>query len=175
MYFSRTTVLVLCAFFGIASRASAASVTWTLHDVEFNEQGSGSLSGSFNYDWDTGTYSSINLTSTNRGSIFDGVCIQFCTQTYFQTVNGAGNLTGDYAIFLQFASALTDAGGTVLVALADDGLCSNQPFCGTYSTLYDEGDTGTVQSGAATPEPSTLVLLSSAAAILGFRKTLRNR
>src|SRR5258708_17612531 len=93
--------------------ASAAPVVWTLSGVTFSD--GGTASGSFIFDADTNTYSSINVTTTT-GSVRTGAS--------YSVQNGGGasslgmvtlvsaNLAGTPALALSFSASLTNTAGT---------------------------------------------------------------
>ncbi|MEM6681223.1 MAG: VPLPA-CTERM sorting domain-containing protein [Pseudomonadota bacterium] len=119
--------LALCT----ASQANAASITWTLQDVTFND--GGVATGSFDYDALRNTYSNINI--EGPGLFFDFPL----TYTFVSPGSTGTNLVArtappgeDFFSFLNlnFDEALTDLGGTInlVPALTSQGRCSDL-FC----------------------------------------------
>jgi len=96
--------------------ASAAPVTWYLQGVTFVD--GGTATGSFVYDANTNTYSSINITTTS-GATLQGFTYAFYDPTFsdativdFVTSNNP-NKTGTSYLELDFTPPLTNAGGTI--------------------------------------------------------------
>src|SRR5579885_3048511 len=112
-----------CALIAIAKvssvpSASAATILWTLQGVTFGD--GGKASGSFDYNADTNTFSSIDIVTT-PGSSFPGATYlaidpgKASSATSLAVVPNAGlaDLTGTAVLDLFFSSALTNAGGTI--------------------------------------------------------------
>jgi hypothetical protein len=146
----------LIAVFLSAPSASAGPILWTLENVTFND--GGTASGSFDYNADTNTYSSIDII-TNAGSAFSGAAYlaldpgKPSSSTSLAVVPNAGSaniVTPVFDLFL--SSALTDAGGTIaLNDVLDEGTC-NSTGC-TGATGLRSVTAGSVSS---VPEPSSL-------------------
>ncbi len=120
--------------------ASAFPVRWVLSGVTF--AGGGTASGSFVYDADANTFSSVSITTTSTGS--------FTGQTYVTVVppptSGASFVvsvttgaftTGTPDFFLLPATPLTDAGGTLALVVgtnpagsSSEGVCGNAACSG---------------------------------------------
>jgi hypothetical protein len=116
----RSCPLALVALSLLASNADATHVLWVLGSASMND--GGTAAGSFVYEADTNTYSSINFTTTS-GFALPG-------ETYHDVTPGYGganlgvtmvhdaslpNLTGSTFLAIQFATPLTNAGGVVVV------------------------------------------------------------
>lgn len=124
-----TVVLTL----GLAPAAMAAPVTW--YATATYDDGA-VLGGSFVYDADTNTYSSVNLTMTggnrpNRTYVTGAVVM---TSTVLVALTSAGTGTGNPIIELVWTGALDNAGGSrPLAASLRDGECANSS-CGSISS-----------------------------------------
>lgn len=97
------------------SPAYAESVLWTLQSVTFSGGGTGS--GSFVYDADTNTYSSVNVMAT-AGPFIGGVHFIGLNTAFGSTASQLGiaqspnsPAAGLPVLFLQFDTALTNTGG----------------------------------------------------------------
>ena len=149
-------LVVLC---GMAPRASADQVTWDLSGVTFSD--GGTASGSFVYNADTNTVSSVDFTTTAGGSFggatYAGVDPGFgpsATDIVFVTDSSLLDFTGTPVLQMIFASALTDLGGTILLSGTGEGVCAN---IGCTSGIESRIITGGEVFSA--PEPSSLLLL----------------
>lgn len=159
--------------------AYAGPITWTLQGVIFAD--GGTASGSFAFDATADAYSSINIATTSgsklTGSTYtflDPAQLAFEGPTQLFVVTSNGNLTGTPSIALFLLSGLTGAGGTVGFSTT---LNSAESFC-TNSTCSTEDPNpanyriitaGSVTT-AATPEPSTFVLVGCALGILAWKR-----
>lgn len=150
-------LLMLAGGLLMASGANAVPITWTIPATTLSGTGN-SISGTFVYDANTNTTSSINLTSTISGTT--------TTLTY------AGSNAGGYVRFQGAAVAvvsstpsayllstgLTNAGGSVTISVNDlgnglcngasGGICISAGFTGTNSSSV------TVTGVAVAPIPS---------------------
>lgn len=167
--------LVALLAIGWSSLATAVPVQWTLEDVEFDD--GGTASGSFIYDADTDTWSSISILTT-PGSIFGGASYDsllvggnFDAALY---LSGAPDLTGSPLLQLVFIDPLTNAGGPV--ALVDFflppgpsvELTCTAPACDTAS--FERAMMSGGVFGAVVPVPAAAWLLSSAFGLLGIAR-----
>jgi hypothetical protein len=116
--------------------------------------------GSFVFDANTGTYSSISITTTG-GSAMSGT-------TYFtqnpsagssaivSAVSAASIVSGTTTFFsASFASALTNAGGTVNITSVSEGICTSAN-CATSGTLRTAVVAGTVSTTSVTDDTKVL-------------------
>jgi hypothetical protein len=129
MYFSKNKRLAAAMLFVVGSalslvapRAEAAFIPWTLTNVTFidNDNTTGLLSGSFEYDAASNTYQNISITNTTTSrfnssypfgspiTLFPGVP----NATRLLVMDGAPH-AGAHELLLTFVSALTSSGGTV--------------------------------------------------------------
>jgi len=182
--------LRMCCLLSLtALQAIAAPVTWTLSGVTFAD--GGAASGSFVYDASTNTYSSVNITTT-AGENLPGATYHFIS-TFFASnyavfvTLGSGSLTGTTALYLEFSSALTNAGGTVPLVVgptftvqSDEGTCPNST-CSTGAAPSRQVSAGSVVGTPAgvpsTPAPSTwlLVIIGMSLAVLYMTWERRKR
>ena len=156
----------------LAGSVQASAVTWTL---EADDAIGAYISGTFDYDADTGVFSNVNLTSTDINLVFTGIedpfnCAYICAS--FNSLSGdsldanteaAGTDYGSMRLFLSFSSNLTNAGGVVGLGHGASYHLLNE--IESYSIF------GTV---TAVPVPAAAWLFGSALAGLGFirrRKT----
>jgi len=165
-----------------APLATAAPITWTLVNAQFRE--GGMASGSFVFDASKGVYSSINIVTTPTQG--------FAGETYTSLVTGNAsfastasllfvgtNTAPGFAYFLDFLTPLTNAGGTVPLALFSDPSphFGSQEFrcadaaCNTTTLPTRYNSSGSVTS---TPEPSAWGMFALGAfAIFAASRTRR--
>jgi hypothetical protein len=137
---SLCVVAICCAF---AGSASAVPVTWTLHEVVF--QDGATASGSFTYDADTNTYSAVNITTTTgpirTGATYTFVCIAPCVDggppssenAVFLTISPASDQTDLPVLALGFFAPLTNAGAKAIPAFMGEGNCGDAT-CSTFES-----------------------------------------
>jgi hypothetical protein len=161
--------LFLIAIFAVAalllpSLASADGITWTLEDVALND--GGFVTGAFNYNATTNSFSAIDLTSTS-GSLLNGMNYTTLTPPFFSTSTllgvgpatiPSGGYTGLTFLELFFTNPLTNSGGTDSV-YAVETFCANSN-CSTYTKRTSTSGYVTTNPAAA-PEPASLLLLVS--------------
>jgi hypothetical protein len=165
---SAIAVLVLFLMAGMPPTASADAVTWNLVGVTFND--GGTASGSFVFDANTNTVSSVNITTT-AGTAFGGATYKFVdpgfspTPTVFVVVPDASlsDFTGTPNFVPVFDTALTNSGGTVgLQVLPSTGAAIESPCgdagCTFAHIVYRYATAGEVVSA---PEPSAFFLLGT--------------
>ncbi len=175
LFFGGTiAALILIVAGAIAPTVSADDVTWTLSDVTFTD--GGTASGSFVYDADTDTVSSVDIVTTS-GTAFGGATYTavdpgygpYADEIVFVT-DSLAVYTGAPALDLGFLSDLTDAGGT-------DGLFSMDGYgeytCGDPGCNYGGVELRALAGGevvgvATTPEPASLSLLLLGIGIVGL-------
>ncbi len=153
-------VLLACTTF-----ATASTVQWNITTIPLT--GTSSLSGTFDYDADTSTYSNFDI-------YFQGLLLNLPAATFstelFVTQGFVG--IGQDAIEMDFGT-LTDAGGTVGILNAEYGTCRFSG-CNGLNVVYQKSGVGTGTLVSTTPEPATIAL--SATAGLAFVVTrLRRR
>ena len=165
---------VALAAASVLTTAQAAPVNWTLANVFMTSTTSTAviaITGSFTFDATTGVYSNVSI--VGGGFSYDTSEISVtpfgADASGLELVDGfvPGNNIGKSLLNLDFASALTNAGGVVnlLVGFPTfQGQCSTAD-CGTGTILF-VGSSGSVTS-LAVPEPATLAL--AGAALLALR------
>jgi hypothetical protein len=156
------TALVLSVAAAMIPTASADQVTWNLVNVTFSDRGT--ASGSFVFDANTNTVSSVNITTT-AGTSFVGATytgedpgfLPDATAMDVVTNPLLSDLTGTPDLFMSFQSALTDLGGTIaLLTNGGESMCIN-PGCTLAGPKLRALATGEVVSSV--PEPSSILLL----------------
>jgi hypothetical protein len=163
-----------------ANVASAIPITWTLQGVTFLD--GGTASGSFVYDADTNTFSSINITTTAGTVVTTGATYSFFnffsnSTTLTVVVTATGDLTGvrDMSLLIS-APYLSNAGGTVSTNVLE-GTCFNSSCFGINNVLRSTGGSLNGQYVNPVPALSTwgmigTVLLLGASAFFMLRKNL---
>jgi hypothetical protein len=152
-----------------AFAASGTPITWTLQNV--TSQGT-NITGSFVFDADTTTYSNIDIT-TSGGIEIPSVtwlnkasCCSAATDLPLVDTAAADQTLADL-LDLFFATALTDAGGTVGISETSLGHCESSD-CSFFTPIL--GGVSTDVSGhlvAGVPEPSSIALLCAGLIGLG--------
>ena len=128
------SLCVLTILSGVTGSAWAVPVTWTLHNVVFED--GATASGSFVYDADTNTYSAVNITtqggSIRTGAAYADVCILPCEfitpsaqSVAFLTTSPAADLTGQPMFAMAFESPLTNAGARTNFLFALEASCAD--------------------------------------------------
>jgi hypothetical protein len=127
------SLCVLTILCGVTGSAWAVPVTWTLHNVVF--QDGATVSGSFVYDADTNTYSAVNITTTTgpirTGATYTFVCTTPCDLiapsdqvVAFLTTSPATDQTGLPVLqYIFFNAPLTNAGAKTIAVLAGEASC----------------------------------------------------
>jgi hypothetical protein len=160
----RNTLLVAFAAIALAPCAVAGPIQWTASGVTFNSN-AGSITGSFDYDADTSTFSNIDLVS--EGMTFTDLVSALSMNGQIGATDATGNLSGDPLVIVIFHSGFTDSGGTDTVSDAIYGSCFNAS-CSMPDAMYNGGVgsfTGTAVSAA--PEPASILLTAAGLAALG--------
>ena len=120
-------IAAVCALF--SASAHAVPVVWSVDGL--TRADGGTVSGSFTYDADTGTYSAVNVTTTQGtstllpGETYAGFISIFHATGLILQRTQRPDVFGQNNIFLSFP-ALTNAGGTLSVAgVSSEVLCTN--------------------------------------------------
>lgn len=163
--------LLLC----IAPLAQAAPIQWVLQDVLFSD--GGTAFGSFVYDADTNTFSSIAITTTD-GSALSGSFYEFINfdpgladADSVLLAAAADPMFGTPAFNMNLATPMTNAGGTIDLAvapppLAFESTCLTNP-CTTFFSIDREIVSGSI---SAVPLPGAVWLLMTALGFLGVAR-----
>jgi len=159
---------------------SAAPVLWTFSGATFSD--GGTASGSFVYDADTNTYSSVNVTTTAGSVLLTGANLLYVapglpasSADVLTVASSSANLTGVRGLSLSFSPALSDLGGTVsltgLEATCADATCSSPS--GASRTLNAGPVAGVGKSNVPALSPwatAVAALLLAAAALVALRR-----
>lgn len=166
---------VLALLLLLPTFASADGIAWTFNNVTLSD--GGTVTGPFDYNAVTNTYSAINLSST-FGTLLNGTSYSTLSPVFFygSTLLGVGpasipggNFAGLTFMELFFTNPLTNTGGT-------DPVQAFEIFCGPSSTCTDptvrSSTSGYVTSvPISTPEPASFLLLAGGLlAIALFRR-----
>lgn len=166
--------LFACIFLLGPLAGAAASLQWTLDNVIFND--SGVATGSFLYDADTDTYSSISITTTPGssfgGAYYSGQNLQPGSVTPSRLVaTPVDTATPSLGFVLSFGAPLTNAGGSVNLT---PGFVAFPILFGSGEAIYLGSVLRLVTSGAVTatvvPVPAAGPLFLAGLVLLGFAR-----
>ena len=168
-------LLVLSLMVHVSMSATAAPVTWTLDSVVLDS--GATIAGSFTYDSDTNTYSSVNVTVTGaatpaHNTTYDTPLFVFgfsnSSSTFLRALSGAcpgGDCTGQPVLVLPFTdpvllenSPVTLTNGTALWTCSNSD-CSNRSGSPTNRTSQ-----GSVIANFVPPVPVTAVTVPTMSA-----------
>jgi len=164
-------LLLVSGLLVVAGGANATPVTWTIPPTTLSGSGSGiySISGTFVYDADTNTTSSINLSSTISGTTtaltYAGLNSPDFSIDFLRFQASAVANVGTLGAFLP-STGLTNTGGSVTIAVfLGNGLCA-----GVTSGLCDNFIPGGLITSPVTvtgiPAPSAVPTLSEWAQLM---------
>lgn len=161
-------ILLLALMAVLALPAQSATLLWTINGATFDD--GGTITGSFGYDVDTNTFSSVNV-ATTLGSSLPGVgytSVNLLASSNIQMLLITSPLGP--GLTLSFSSGLSNFGGTVPLISGAEGTCADTD-CGGLNGPLRFLTAGEVQAdGASVPEPSTWMLLLSAFPLLGWSR-----
>jgi hypothetical protein len=171
--------LVLAAI-SVPGRAYAAPILWTLPTMTFGP--GDTLAGSFIYDADTNTYSSVAFTKTGAfAASYDTGDLSLGTSSELHLITnfGPADLSNERFLILYFIvsafvpNPLTNAGGNVLTSITfgdcDNSDCTSGTFDGNSGPI-----TGTPLP-VPVPEPTAMMLLGMGLAAGGVRYRRQRR
>jgi hypothetical protein len=171
--------IILLLFFGSVG-LHAAPVEWTLENVQFDD--GGTASGSFVYDQATQEYSAVSV-QTTAGSSFSGGAYSYGVIPELAPDIPPGGAIGllpvplfsgldiDSLMSMQFASVLTDAGGTRVLI----GSLNQETPCPGPGAVCPSSGTRNIIAGQVTavPIPAAFWLfVSSIAVAVRYRKKI---
>ena len=165
---NKTLGMVAAALFLVTQSASAIPVQWTLNG--WNLTGGETVTGTFVYDADLGTFSNVNISSTLGPELFTfvGSGANSNTLEFVTGEPGSVNLADTSVVLASIGGGgMTNAGGGPLSVLTQGGtnLDSSQAICG-------DGDCSSFQSpfvfltagnitGTVVPVPAAVWLFGS--------------
>ncbi|MFK7888683.1 MAG: hypothetical protein AB8G16_17640 [Gammaproteobacteria bacterium] len=153
-------------------QALAAPIQWVLQDVSFDD--GGTAFGSFVFDADTNTFTSIAITTTD-GSALSGSFYEFVNfeaglldADSVLLAADANPVFGTSAFNMNLAAPMTNAGGTIDLALAPppfafESTCLSDP-CTSFFSIDRQIVSGSI---SAVPLPGAIWLFSMALGLLG--------
>ncbi len=157
-----------CLLLFVSGSAFSTPLTWTLNDIVFED--GGTATGSFVYDADANSYSSINITTQGGDdSLYGGTYTQLFgsysnTSGYVQTESLLCGVPQEMCGFgLLFESGLTNVGGTKAIIFDNSISVEIRP----NSFQLRDITSGTV---SAVPIPAAVWLFGSALAGLGWMR-----
>lgn len=162
----------------MAPLAHADALEWILQDVVFDD--GGTAFGSFVYDPDTDTFSSIAVTTTD-GAVLSGSFYAF-TNTEAGILDSDSVLLvadpnpgfGTPAFNMNLALPMTNAGGTIDVAIAPPPLAFESTclasICDSFFSIDRQVVSGSIR---AIPVPAAVWLFGSALSLLGLTRLRR--
>jgi len=153
--------------------AAASPVLWTASGAVFNFEGSGEVTGSFVYDADTQTFSSIDLVSEGD-TMTDLIAPLVGANKLGATDTTAADLVGAPAVDIVFKNNLTDAGGSAPLFSAAFVSCFNATCNSTGTNNFGETGSFVGTAVSTTPEPVSLGL-SAAGMLVLFGLLARRR
>jgi len=147
----------------VAGGANATPVTWTIPPTPLSGSGN-SISGTFVYDADTNTTSSINLSSTISGTTtpltYPGLNSPYSSINYLRFQASALAVAGTNAFVLP-STGMTNAGGSVTIpatAFLGIGPCAGVTAAGICGNVFPL--VGSIISTVTVTAPSAVPSLS---------------
>lgn len=173
--FSAVSCAAACMLVAIASvDANAAPIRWVLQDVLFDD--GGTAFGSFVYDADSNTFSAIDVTTTD-GAVLPGSFYEFANfeaglldADSVLLVAAANPVAGTPAFNMNLDAAMTNAGGTIALAMAPPPLAFESTCLISNCTQFFSIDRVIVSGSITTiPLPAAAWLFGSALGLVGWR------
>lgn len=169
-------IAAVILFVTLASQAYAATLTWNLLDVSFED--GGTATGSFGFDADTGNFSNVNITTTTE-SLFGGTTYSaignFANDINLDFRNPIENSAKQYRFAAPLSAQMTNAGGTIAFKFelsVFEFLC-DAADCNQASEIR-EITAGSIVASPV-PIPAALPLLISALGAFGYLGWRRKR
>lgn len=154
----------------MAAPAWAVPVQWTIAGT-FDD--GGSVSGTFVYDYDTNTYSAVNVTTT-AGATLPGAV--YTTQAIyggsnaFALVTATGANPGEPLLTVTITGSMNNAGGLRNIAGDQEAICDG-PSCAFVSLSPRVFTSGTL-TGVVLPPPTPTVPTMGEWAMIGLATLL---
>lgn len=174
--------LILIAMFTWSVSASAVPIQWSL-SATFDD--GGSATGTFFFDPNTTTFSSINVQTTagtsRNGDSYSFVCVSPCTgsgptatQVLLLGQASSSNLMGVPGFFMDFTGTLV-SGGTLSINYGLEATCSNGTCVGPAAPTRQIVEGSITVLEAAAPEPATSAFVCLGALGLVATRTSRRK
>jgi len=169
-----STVVLLAALAPLS--ANSAPVTWVV-DVSLNDSaGTGTITGTFDFDNLSSTFSNVNLSAVGdmfaaSSATLDSHIADFSSSTFIEAVPDVADLTGLQDVFIEWGGTLSAVGGSrdvleIIAYTCDNADCSNATK--TYTGTPLDGSTV-----SAIPIPAAAWLFGSG--LLGLIGVARRR
>jgi hypothetical protein len=153
-YAISTLLLVAAAF--LSAPAQATPILWTISGVIFPQ--GGKVSGTFDYDALTSTYSNIDITTTTD-TRFTG---ETYTASFFTNSSNLDVTNGAQGLALTFGNPLPNAGGSDPIVQTAEGTCFSSGCAGgTFLVARFVTFSGVATGTPAVPEPASAAVFGT--------------